>query len=101
MTLAGTTLYTTCEPCPMCFTAAWLAGVSRIVFGTTMAEVVRRTEGKQRELAVPADEMNRRGGSQIDLVDGVLRAECLALFAVPSSPRPRAGRLRARTLRAR
>jgi tRNA(Arg) A34 adenosine deaminase TadA len=78
--LAGSTLYTTCEPCPMCFTAAWLARVSRIVFGSTMAEVIRATGGKQRELAVAAAEMNRRGGSRIQLVRGVLGRECVALF---------------------
>ncbi len=87
--LAGSTLYTTCEPCPMCFTAAWLARVSRIVFGSTRAEVIRSTGGKQRELAVTAAEMNRRGGSEVRLVGGVLRRECNALFA---PTRPNGGR---------
>jgi tRNA(Arg) A34 adenosine deaminase TadA len=78
--LAGCTLYTTCEPCPMCFTAAWLARVSRIVYGTTMAEVLRATGGEQRELAVPTAQMNRLGGKKVRLVGGMLGDECLALF---------------------
>lgn len=30
--LSGTTLYSTCEPCPMCFSASWWAKIDRIVF---------------------------------------------------------------------
>jgi tRNA(Arg) A34 adenosine deaminase TadA len=38
-------LYTTVEPCPMCFTAAWLARIGRVVFGATMAAVRDATRG--------------------------------------------------------
>src|SRR5918994_3538298 len=33
--LSGATLYTSCEPCPMCLASAYWARVSRIVFANT------------------------------------------------------------------
>jgi len=38
--LSGYTLYTTCEPCAMCLTAALFSGLDRVVYGT----VVRRPD---------------------------------------------------------
>jgi tRNA(Arg) A34 adenosine deaminase TadA len=78
--LSGFTLYTTCEPCPMCFTAAWLARVSRIVWGSTMSEVAAVMGPLQRELSVPAEKMNELGGNQVAVLGGVRADECLALF---------------------
>src|SRR5215212_2326369 len=37
-TLPGATLYTSCEPCPMCLASAYWARVSRIVFANTRAD---------------------------------------------------------------
>jgi tRNA(Arg) A34 adenosine deaminase TadA len=34
--LNGYTLYTTCEPCPMCMTSCLWAGLDRVVYGTTV-----------------------------------------------------------------
>lgn len=78
--LSGCTLYSTTEPCPMCFTAAWLARISRIVFGSIMLEVGAITGGQQREAAVPAATMNAMTGEEITLAGGVLREPCLELF---------------------
>src|SRR4051794_29768559 len=34
----GCTLYTTCEPCPMCLTASHWARISRVVYGATIED---------------------------------------------------------------
>lgn len=78
--LSGCTVYTTTEPCPMCFTTSWLAGVRRIVWGTTMDEVREHTGGVVEELFVRAEAMNAQATRRVELVGGVLRDECLALF---------------------
>jgi guanine deaminase len=36
--LAGATLYSSCEPCPMCLAATYWARISRVVFANTRAE---------------------------------------------------------------
>ncbi|HUN77123.1 MAG TPA: nucleoside deaminase [Steroidobacteraceae bacterium] len=87
--LSGCTLVTTVEPCPMCFTAAWLAGIARIVYGTTMAEVARVTADAQREVKVPVAQMNAMSGHQIELIGGVADQACLDLFSPEAIPRLR------------
>jgi tRNA(Arg) A34 adenosine deaminase TadA len=78
--LTGHSLYTTVEPCPMCFTAAWLARIGRIVFGCSMAAVSTATRGAQRELLFEAERLNALSGGSVVLETGVLGALCLALF---------------------
>jgi tRNA(Arg) A34 adenosine deaminase TadA len=78
--LSGCTLVTTVEPCPMCFTAAWLSHVSRIIYGATMSAVADATKGAQREVNVAVDRMNAMSSNEIAVAGGVLEAECLELF---------------------
>ena len=36
--LEGCTIYTSCEPCPMCLSAIYWAGISKIFYGNTKAD---------------------------------------------------------------
>jgi len=75
--LSGCTIYSTCEPCPMCFAAIHWARIERIVYGATIADA----QGAGfHELTISNDTMRELGGSEV-VVDGpVLREECAALF---------------------
>jgi hypothetical protein len=70
----------------MCYTAAWLAGISTLVYGTRMAQVHERMGGQQRELRIPVETLNALNPEPLRLVGGVAAAECLALFVPPRAP---------------
>jgi guanine deaminase len=76
--LAGATVATTCEPCPMCMAALHWARVDTVYYGATIADA---TGGGFNELHIPATEMVRLGGSSVKLVSGKLQSECAGLFA--------------------
>jgi tRNA(Arg) A34 adenosine deaminase TadA len=81
--LAGYTLYTTCEPCPMCMANALWAGLDRVVYGATIADANRHC----RQVRVPARELARRSDMNT-LVDGpLLRPLCNTLFTHPNMQR--------------
>ncbi len=67
--LAGTTLYVTLEPCPMCAAAIAHARIARLVFG---AWDPRQGAAGSAFNLVSAPEMNHR----VDAFGGVLSEEC-------------------------
>jgi tRNA(Arg) A34 adenosine deaminase TadA len=75
--LPGCTLYTTCEPCPMCFGAIHWAGIERVVYGATIGDAVAAGIG---QLTVGAAELARMGRSPVRVEAGPLRDECRALL---------------------
>jgi tRNA(Arg) A34 adenosine deaminase TadA len=79
LSLAGYTLYTTCEPCPMCMSAALWAGLDRVVYGATIEDANRHCN----QIRIPATEVAARSDMPC-VVDGpILRDECYALFTHP------------------
>ncbi len=75
--LSGYTLYTTCEPCPMCAAACIWAGVSQVVFGASTQQLID-LEIKQIDLSCQA--VAEKGFQNLEVIGGVLADECLELF---------------------
>ena len=75
--LSGCVIYSTCEPCPMCFSACHWAKIPTIVYGTRIGDA--KNLGFN-ELTIPGDTMKRLGNSPIEIVGNILYEECLDLF---------------------
>lgn len=76
--LSGCVIYSTCEPCPMCFSACHWAKIDRIVYGADIADA--RKAGFN-ELSVSNRAMKRSGRSTVEIAGGVLREENVRLFS--------------------
>jgi tRNA(Arg) A34 adenosine deaminase TadA len=79
LSLAGYTLYTTCEPCPMCMSTALWAGLDRVVYGATIADANHHCN----QIQIPATEVTARSDMQCVVEGPLLRDECYALFTHP------------------
>lgn len=75
--LAGATIYSTTEPCPMCFTAIHWARIKRIVYGCSIEDAA---SFGFNELPVSNQHLKEAGQSDVEIVPGICREECLALF---------------------
>jgi guanine deaminase len=75
--LRGCTIYSTCEPCPMCFGACHWAKIDRIVYGVSIADA--KTLGFF-ELSIPNETMKRLGLSPVKITKDFLREKNLELF---------------------
>lgn len=75
--LSGSVIFSTTEPCPMCFGAIHWARIGLVVYGTSIADAKK---AGFNELPVSNATLKRLGKSRIRLSGGFLRAECLELF---------------------
>lgn len=73
---AGSILFSTCEPCPMCAMAAVWAGVSRVYFGATIDDAA--AHGHQ--VKIYCREIAEKAWYDIKVEGGVLQEDCVALF---------------------
>lgn len=75
--LSGGVIYSTCEPCPMCFAACHWARISEVVYGARIEDA--KAFGFN-EILLASELFARLGGSSIVVRGGCLREEALALF---------------------
>lgn len=80
LSLAGYTLYTTCEPCPMCMSCALWADLDRVVYGATIEDASRHVN----QIHIPATEVSKRSDMPIKVEGPIERETCYALFTHPN-----------------
>ena len=75
--LSGSIIYSTTEPCPMCFSAVHWARIGAIVYGTNISDARR---AGFHELEISNRRLKTLGRSPIAVIGDFLRPECLELF---------------------
>ncbi|BAY97648.1 CMP/dCMP deaminase zinc-binding protein [Tolypothrix tenuis PCC 7101] len=75
--LTGYSIYTTAEPCPMCATACVWTGISEIIYGASIQDLISIN---QSQIEISCEEVIAKSFRNINVIKGVLKTECLALF---------------------
>jgi tRNA(Arg) A34 adenosine deaminase TadA len=79
--LRGYTLYTTCEPCPMCMGAILWAGLDRVVYGASIQQAARHCN----QIHISARELVAKSDMQCEVVGPVEPELCYStLFLHPN-----------------
>ena len=78
--LVGYTMYSTCEPCPMCMANALWARLDRVVYGATIEDAKRYC----LQIHIPAKEVAKRSDISCAVDGPVLRELCVTLFTHPN-----------------
>ena len=77
--LSGCVIYSTTEPCPMCFTAIHWAKIGKIVYGTSIEDA---KDFGFSELTISNKEMRDVGKSKIKIISGCSKDDSLRLFNI-------------------
>ncbi|MFC1570225.1 nucleoside deaminase [Candidatus Omnitrophota bacterium] len=75
--LSGLEIYSTTEPCPMCFSAVHWAKIDRLIYGTEIEDVKKLGFN---ELTIPAPRMKEEGASGVEIEAGFMLEECKELL---------------------
>lgn len=75
--LSGCVIYSTTEPCPMCFSAIHWARIDSVIFGTNISDAKKIGFN---ELCISAEKMRSHGRSRVEIFPGFLIEECRSLF---------------------
>ncbi len=75
--LAGTTLYTSAEPCAMCSGGAYWAGVGRVVYALAEESLLALTgsDPENPTLSLPCREVFARGQRDVEVIGPTMEAE--------------------------
>lgn len=71
--LKGCTLYTSCDPCPMCAGAMFASQIDRLVIGASSQALMRLSGRQPRSYAI--EELSKQMNIKLEVIRGVLQDE--------------------------
>lgn len=74
--LSGFTLYTTCEPCPMCISAIIWSGIPTVIFGCDIPTI----STYMKQIEIRAEDIIQKSSANIELHSGFMVTECEVLL---------------------
>jgi len=75
--LRGCTIYSSTEPCPMCFAAIHWAGIEKIVYAANIADAVH---AGFNELPISNFDLKKMGNSAVQIVPDFMKKEAQDVF---------------------
>ena len=79
LSLQGCTLYTSCDPCPMCAGAMFNSHIDRLVIGAASQTLARLTGRPPRSYTV--EELSKQMNMKLEVIRGVLQEEAEKILA--------------------
>ena len=76
--LSSCVIFSTTEPCPMCFSAIHLARLDKLYFGTDIADAAKLGFN---EMSISNKALKELGGSPVKIFPGFMRDECLEILS--------------------
>jgi len=74
--LSGFTLYTTCEPCPMCTSAAIWAKIDTIIYGAEIPAITKFMP----QISLRAQTVCEHSFTSVNVFHGFMKEECIQLL---------------------
>lgn len=75
--LAGSTIYTSCEPCTMCIGAILYEGINKVVYAATLED---SDKYYNPEILIDSDKLFEYGYNKIEVVKGLHRESAIQVF---------------------
>lgn len=75
--VAGSTIFCSCEPCPMCLSAIYYTELPKIVYAATLADAIRFNSG---DPPLTAEWLNEHGHLNLQIVATEGRERVVSLF---------------------
>ncbi len=79
--LTGATIYSSCEPCLMCFGTLWWSNIRKIVYGATIKDsVADEICPFMKELNISVKELNKMSSNDFEIIGGICKEEAIEVM---------------------